>query len=300
MAAPTPRRRCARRPGASTAALLVKHVAGACPARSRLERIGDFNIEIPGWSPARVEGDSRLVIEIAGAAGGRHVSELTICWNPQPVALPLDLSDLSSFSHIQEVGQVVDGAFDLDPAAGVIRSRSPVARDAIVLLGPPHGSHEATYGIRFSETASGYLIGLSDFFVGHEADEPDVGVRPGWSSAGLAAVRPRDGGAQAWLAWGDLLERPEVWVVKTDLPVAFRVEPGRDYRVRHQVTFADGVDRCRFRIWPADEPEGDAWLCEESDANVADTFARFTRASFGLFQNAGMAIEWFDIQLRAL
>ena len=91
-----------------------------------------------------------------------------------------------------------------------------------------------------------------------------------------------------------------MYVIPTVWSRIEKLQPGRDYRVRHQVTFADGVDRCRFRIWPADEPEGDAWLCEESDVHVPDTFTKFTRASFGLFQNAGTAIEWFDIRLRDL
>ncbi|NIA21571.1 MAG: hypothetical protein GWP05_06320 [Anaerolineaceae bacterium] len=142
-------------------------------------------------------------------------------------------------------------------------------------------------------------MGLSEFFAGHEAGSPRIGINPGWSSAGLATLRP-GGGAQAWLAWGDLLSRPEVWVVKTDPPRPFPATIGCDYRVRHQVIFAKGVNRVRFRIWPDGRHEPDTWLCDEADAPIPDTFTKWTGGSFGLFQNEGLSTEWFDIYVRAL
>ena len=72
-------------------------------------------------------GANRLIIEVEDAEGKIEETPLSFSWDPRPLPLPLDLSDLSRFSHIQEVGQIVNGAFDLDIVQNVIRSRAPVA-----------------------------------------------------------------------------------------------------------------------------------------------------------------------------
>ena len=88
--------------------------------------------------------------------------------------------------------------------------------------------------------------------------------------------------------------------MKTDPPVRFDIKYGQVYRVRHQVLFEDGIDRARFRIWPAGEDEPENWLCEENDADISDDKIKFNRASFGLFQYNGKPTEWFDITVRSL
>ena len=266
---------------------------------NRLVHDGDFNIEIPVTSEDLKPGDNTLVMEIEDGEGERGDLEMRFSWNPHPVTLPLDLADLSAFVDIQELGQVVDGAFDIYPDRNEIQSRAPVGSDILLLLGFPHGSQEATYDIRFSGVDEGIFLGLSDFFAGHEADDPDVGIKPGWSSAGLATLRP-NGLAQTWLAFGDLTRRKEFWVVKTDPGNPFPVQADVRYSVRHQVIFRDGADRVRFRIWPADGPEPDTWLCEESDLTVADSYPKFTQASFGLFQSFGSPTAWSNIRVREL
>jgi len=293
------------------------------PARLRLKDRGDFNIEIPVISPELKAGSNRLVIEVEDSKGQMERSEVEFIWDPTPVPLPLDLTDLSRFTHIQEVGQVVDGAFDLDPIRNVIRTRAPVAPDALLILGPPHGSQEATYEVRFSEPDRGKYLGLSDFFVGHEEDEPPLGIKPGWSTAGLATLTygwrpgspsevrpikpgqsagdlstsPSMGEARAWISYGDNSRSQKRWLVKTDPPAYFQVYEGTRYRVRHQVSFEGGVNRVRFRIWPADRPEPTEWLCDVEDSGIDATFPKFSRASFALFQHTGMPTEWSNIRV---
>jgi hypothetical protein len=269
-------------------------------SRNRLQAAGDFNIEIPVNSPCLVAGRNELTIRITDSDDQSHEATMTFDWDPTPITLPIDLTDLSEAQDIQQIGQVVNGVFQIDTERNVIRTRSPVAKDALLLLGSPHGSQEATYGVRFPRRG-GTFLGLSDFFAGHELAAPHIGIKPGWSSAGLATIRPDpDKAAQVWLAWGDLLDRPEKWVVKTDPPKPFPVELGGVYRVRHQVLFEGGVNRCRFRIWPAGEPEPDEWLCEENDSVVPNDKVKFRAASFGLFQYGGEPSEWFDIRIRSL
>jgi hypothetical protein len=259
------------------------------------------------------------VIEIEDRERRVERLEAAFVWDPAPVPLPLDLGDLSKLDHIQQVGQVVNGAFDLDPETNVIRSRAPVAPDALLVLGAPHGSQEATYDIRFSDLEWAKYLGLSDFFVRHEAEEPPIGIKTGWSTAGLATltygwrpgspaeVRQRPsaepnpwGEARAWLASADNSRRADRWLVKTDPPATLPVAAGVTYHVRHGVRFDRGVNSVRFRIWPDGEREPVAWLCDESDAAVAGTRTRVSRASFALFQHSGQPTEWSRIRVVAL
>ena len=269
-------------------------------SRNRLFEKGDFNIEIPINSTDLSNGKNRLEISVIDSLGKRHRQNVTFTWDSTPVDLPLDLTDLSAYSNIQEIGQVVNGAFELYPQQDVIRTIDPVANDALLLLGSPHGSQEATYSVIFNDT-TGVFLGLADFFAGHEAAIPAIGIKPGWSSAGLATIRPdRNGSAQTWLAWGDLLYDDRVWVVKTDPPKPFEYQVGCEYRVRQQVLFRDGINRARFKIWPGGEPEPDGWLCEESDEDIQDKKIKFRKGSFGLFQFNGQPTEWFNIKVVCL
>ena len=296
------------------------------PARLRLPRTGDFTIEIPVDAGELRAGSNHLTIEIVDASGRAERAALELTWDPAPVPLPLDLTDLSTVRRVQEIGQVVNGAFDVDPEQNVIRSRAPVAPDALLVLGSPHASQEATYAIRFADLDAAKYLGLSDFFVGHEPEDPPIGIKPGWSTAGLATlthgwrpgsppdVRPLEPGrstdmfledaplgeARAWLASGDNTHRRERWVAKTDPPAQLEVAVGVTYRVRHQVLFDGGINRARFRVWPADQPEPSEWLCDVDDSTAPAGAPKFSRASFALFQHTGAATEWSDIRVVAL
>jgi hypothetical protein len=270
----------------------------ATPAEVRCKELGEFCVEIGIDDPALRAGDNRLVLATEDARGRRHEALLGFSWDPRPLPLPLDLRDLGRFQDIQEVGQTINGAFDLDRAQNLIRSRAPVAPDAFLVLGSPHASQEATYAVRFLEPAASKWLGLADFMAGQEEGAPPRGLKVGWSSAGMAALSPK-GEARSFIAWGDHSGRPEEWAIATHPPAEVRIEKGRLYRVRHQVCFANGIDRVRFRIWPADRPEPDGWLCSEQDDLVPDGLPRHRRASFGLFQHLGHPVEWSDILIAA-
>ena len=269
------------------------------PAALRLWELGDFNIEIPSESPALCRGRNQLVIEIEDRWKEIHRAELELSWDPSPLPLPLDLSDLSAFEDIQALGQIVDGGFELDSEANVVRSLTPVAPDNLLVLGSPAASQEATYRIRFHDVAAGKYVGLSDFFVAHEADEPPIGIKPGWSTAGMATIRS-NGEARSWIAWGDNSHGPNVWIVATEPPALFRPEDDIDYRVRHQIRIADGKNSTRFRIWKETEEEPATWLCAEDDVAVDRSLPRHERASFALFQHTGVGSEWSDIRIVGL
>jgi hypothetical protein len=152
------------------------------------------------------------------------------------------------------------------------------------------------FNVRFSDLREAKWLGLSDFFVRMEEGNPPRGIKVGWSSAGMATLSPRQE-ARSFIAWGDHSARPEEWAVVTHPPTAVSIEKGVTYRVRHQVAFADGINRVRFRMWAASEPEPAEWLCREEDSRVPAGLPRHGRASFALFQHMGMPIEWFDIRI---
>ncbi|MGE0503398.1 MAG: hypothetical protein AB7I79_21710 [Rhizobiaceae bacterium] len=268
----------------------------ASPAELRCRHLGEFVIEIP--TESLMPGRNALALTIDDGLGKR-AAEMTFDYDPTPPALPLDLADLSAFSSIQEVGETVNGAFDLDRAANVIRSRAPVAPDALLVIGPPAQSQEATYTVRFIETRDAKWLGLSDFFAGMIEGSPPRGLRVGWCSAGMAVITPT-GQARSFLAWGDHSGQPDEWAIATHPPVAFKVERGVPYSVRHRITFEDGVNSVAFRIWPKGSPEPDIWLCHERDSAVPPHLPRHEVGSFALFQHMGYPIEWSDIRIQGI
>ena len=191
----------------------------------------------------------------------------------------------------------MNGAFDLDRDQNLIRSRGPVYVDALLVLGSLHGSQEATYQVRFTDLTKVKWLGPSDFFAGHAGPTPPIGIKPGWSTAGMMALNPRNE-ARGFLAYGDHVGTDQEWVIQTAPPKRFIVKAQVDYRVRHQVEFRDGIDFDRFRIWRVGDAEPDEWLVEEDDSTIPVEYPKYTECSFGLFQHSGFPIEWSDIRVR--
>jgi len=270
----------------------------ATPGELRCRHFGEFCIEIPHDDPGLKTGDNRLELQVDD---GQTTAGTTVDfhWDPAPLPASQDLSDLCRFTSIQQVGQVVNGAFDLDIPANLIRSRAPVAPDALLVIGSPGKSQQATYRVRFLEPHHSKWLGLSDFHAGMVEGVPPRGIKVGWSSAGMAVAMP-GGGARSFLAWGDHSGAPQEWAIATNPPAQVEIERGRAYRVRHQIMLSDGLNRVRFRIWPQDQPEPETWVCDENTGRLPPELPRHTSASFGLFQHMGMPVEWSDIRLRAM
>lgn len=263
-------------------------------------KTGWANVEIPASAPDLRVGHNEVAVEITAADGRSGAATTTFEWDPAPVPLPLDLTDLRGRS-LQDVGQAVNGLFELDPERGCIRTVEPIGADVLLLLGSPHGSQEATYRVRFgTERRAATYLGLSDFFVGHSEQEPDLGIKPGYSTAGLATIAP-GGWAQMWIARGDcLVDVPWAWLVRSRYPSRMRLRTGVDYRVRHQSLMSDELNLTRFRIWREGRPEPSTWLCVEHTAGLDERFERITSASFGLFQFGGPSTEWSDLRVSRL
>jgi len=270
------------------------------PAVNRLrELLGHFNIEIPVASPQLRPGRNHFALAIEGDDGQRADLEAEFSWDPKAVGLPLDLSDLSKTASIQDIGQVVDGLWDLDKGRNAILTRAPVGHDALLLLGGQHESQEATYKVVFSAPLDGVFVGLSDFFVRHDEQLPNLGIKPGYSSAGLATVTA-DGVAQCWAAMGDnTWDKEWSWVRKSS-PAFVSLAAGVVYAVRHQVIFDGQAILARFRIWPAGRPEPKRWLRSIDTASLSPELPGPMAASFGLFQYHGNPTQWSNIKVRPI
>lgn len=269
------------------------------PAGLRLKELGEFCVEIPVAHPGLVAGRNEVEVEVEDHGKVVERAGMAFEWDPRPVELPLDLTDPSGVDDVQSIGQVVTGRWRVDREHSSIESVAPVAPDALLLLGGRTGSQEATYRISSGEPRKAKYVGLSDFFVRHEAEEPPIGIKPGWSTAGMATVR-FDGEARSWIAFGDNSTRREGWLAVTEPPREFLFRADVPYRVRHQVLFEAGEVRTRFRIWPEDDTEPSTWLCEESSLGVDPSKPRFREATFGLFQHTGAATAWSDIRVDPL
>jgi len=275
----------------------------ATPGELRCRHFGEFCVEISRGDPALKPGANRLEMQITDGPA-TAATAIDFQWDPTPLPGVLDLRDLSGFTSIQQLGQVVNGAFDLDIAANLIRSRAPVAPDALLVLGSPGHSQEATYQeatyrVRFLEPHHSKWLGLSDFHVGIIEGVPPRGIKVGWSSAGMAVAMP-SGGARSFLAWGDHSGAQQEWAIATNPPAEVGIERGRAYRVRNQMQLNETINQVRFRIWPEDETEPTGWTCNEHTGRLPADMPRHRAASFSLFQHMGMPVEWSDIRLRVL
>ncbi|MEM6582967.1 MAG: hypothetical protein AAF699_16925 [Pseudomonadota bacterium] len=263
-------------------------------------RPGWFNIEIPINCSELLVGWNSIEILINDAHQIRHSLTARFHWNPVPPSFPLHFQDLSHIQSIQDIGQAVNGLFEIDRTQNTIRPVHPVGADVLLLLGPPGRSQEAQYSVEFG-ALDGIWIGTSDFFAGHLAETPDLGIKPGYCTNGLATL-DRRGGVRSWMAWGDnLANNSQSWTVSTKQGAKyFPIEAGVKYRVRHQLRMRGLEAMSRFRIWPIQQREPSQWLCGATTAKIPRGFPRNQLASFGLFQYFGTPTQWSDISLYAL
>ncbi len=270
------------------------------PSVHRLRnRRGWFNVEIPITSPILRPGKNELAVRVTDSTGHTIQGHVDFDWDPAPVSLPLILDDLTSIESPQEIGQAVNGVFYVDRERHIIHTPSPAGPDVLFLLGSPNASQEATYNVRFC-TLEGEFVGLSDFFVRHELQDEGLGIKPGYSTNGLATLTPK-GLARLWMATGDcLMSKDWAWVIRTEREPEVSIQADTLYSVRHQSFSHDGFTHARFRIWNSGTPEPIAWLCHLSNDNVDADKPRNQRASFGLFRYGTGRTEWSNILVREI
>ena len=261
--------------------------------------LGWFNIEIPIDAPQLLTGQNVIDVEIQDRGGAVHRGQMSFNWDPVPVQLPLILDDFRGVSTVQEIGQAVNGVFAIDAGNNCIRTVAPSASDSLFLLGSPNESQEATYDVTFKKL-NGVFVGLSDFFVRHDLEDANLGIKPGYSTNGLATLRP-DGAAEAWLARGDcLIDKDWAWLVKTQVAPIVKIKENKTYRVRHQAIHDGGVSHVRFRIWEKGNEEPDRWLLHENNGVIESDLRRTELSTFGLFKYSGGETQWSNIELRLL
>lgn len=271
------------------------------PGVHRLRHLkGWFNVEIPISHPALLPGVNTLSVRVVDATGKTAIGTVQLDWDPVPVTLPVEITDIRAAKGIQEVGQPVNGLFEFDYDRNAIAAPAPAGPDMLFLIGSPHGDQEATYDVQFAGPLSGDFLGLSDFFVRHELQDESLGIKPGYSTNGLATLR-RTGLACLWMSTGDCLtDKNWAWVAQTPHEPHFPVEADVRYSVRHQIFQLDGVAHTRLRIWRADQGEPRRWLCHLQRCAVDGDGLIGRKSSFGLFKYGGGRTEWSNIRVRYL
>ncbi|GJL73564.1 MAG: hypothetical protein NMNS01_27630 [Nitrosomonas sp.] len=263
---------------------------------------GAFNIEIAVDSPNLQEGLNRITIEIEDSDGEIDTLTAEFHWNPCKIELPININDLNKYESIQEVGQVVNGLFEIDRQRNSIVSCEPVGADILFLIGSPGESQEATYDVEFNlhGNCGNEYAGLSDFFFRHEEQSPELGIKPGYCTSGLSTISPA-GEAKLWMAIGDCLTGKDwAWVIHTENSSYFQIQSDTTYRVRHQVIIHDSVNWSRYKIWKKDDEEPNRWLCDMDNAHLKHDLPKIDKASFGLFQFGGNPTSWSNISVRRL
>ena len=151
--------------------------------------------------------------------------------------------------------------------------------------------------MKFLDFKGAKWLGCGDFYAGMVEGVPPRGIKVGWSSAGMAALSPTDGG-RAFIAWGDHSSDEREWAIATNPARPVAVRNNVPYRVRQRISIHAGEHRVRWRLWPAGAREPLEWLCDEDTGKLPAHLPRHQSATFGLFQHFGMPIEWSDVLIR--
>ncbi len=269
----------------------------ASPGVNRLKDLCDFNIEVLTSKPTLRASENRFLISIKDATGQANQIEIVFTYDPTPMTLPLDPTDVSSYRHVQEVVQVVNGTIYINH--DLICSRARVYPNGLLVLGSPHGNQEATNNVDFPDPSKIKWLGTSDFFAGHQGLTPPIGMKPGWSSAGMIALNPHEEG-RSFLAYVDLVGTHHECVVHITPRKRFNVRKHVLYWVRHQVRLTDGIDNLRYKSWIEGTPEPNKWLIEEDASCIPNQFPKYKECTYELFQHSGMPIEWSNICGKAM
>ncbi len=242
-------------------------------AYRRLAAEGDFNADIPIGRLRMGENSLKL---IARWWDGRTASRtVTIKREQGSTALPRFIR-WASFSNPQDAGQVVDGLWRITPDG----LRTAISGyDRIFLIGETHWrDYEVRTSIQVHEApdlAQGPGVGLIARFTGHVVGGPKYfpSGQPKWGYQPFGTI--------AWLRWTNQtpLSSPQAQYFPgsegrpTDLKeVPFLV--GTRYAVRLTCkTLPDdaegrGVTHYRFKIWPQDSAEPEAWTWERTQASA--------------------------------
>lgn len=239
----------------------------------RLVADGDFNVDIP---IGRLRTGANTITLTTRLRDGRSLSRaLTLTKESGDSRLPFTI-EWRKVARPQDVGQIIDGHWELTPAG--LRTRQ-VGYDRIFLIGErTWQDYEArttfTVHARAGETAKDAGVGLLARFTGHVTGGPEhfPSGQPKWG------FRPF--GCIAWLRWRgpEMNADPQ----KQFFPGAnarpmslgpYSFQLGQTYAIRLacrtllDAPSGDGVTSYQFKLWRIDEPEPAAWTWQQTQTS---------------------------------
>jgi hypothetical protein len=258
------------------------------PDGHRLARPGDFNAEIDAADLR--EGENKLIVTAVDSDGRRQERAVTVIFaGEQTCPLPCRI-EWSSARSIHEVAQVTDGKWALTPAGA--RVLEPYY-DRVIGLGDRRWKDyevatEVTFhSLRVPRAEQGDAganvihAALAVRWPGHDDDGRQPQVK--WYPLGATAefrVNP------AWKKCGWRILGGGRICVEADRDRDIELE--RPYAMKHRVRGnPDGSARYSVKLWPAGDPEPEAWDLE-LDKDPGDVqnggallIAHYTEVTFG-------------------
>lgn len=228
-------------------------------ANIRHGNAGDFNIEIPYTS--LTEGKNEVVIAARGVDGTLYSETVTVnssIYRDWPIPYEVDWSQLN---RIDEIGQVVDGKWEL--TEGGVRSVES-AYDRLIALGDIEWTdYEVTVPITVHEIDD---IGAPM--------EPLVGVMLRWNGHSLKSAREQPGtewkpigaiGAYGWYE-GGYRGGPRFHILETGIKksdgyegVEFPLGETYYFKFRVETPTPDAPGLYSLKVWPEGESEPEEW-----------------------------------------
>ncbi len=225
------------------------------PNSNRLERKGDFNIEIDYDTLS--SGSNSVEITATDVSGLVATDVVIIDYHPGniwPLSYTADWGSLTSIENIESIAHVVDGLWKLSPEG--IRTDQK-GYDRAIALGDMNWSsdYEVTVPMTFHSGFAGVGFG-----VGWQGHTGVKSPRIEWPLQALAWVRgPIYNASLEIVTYGGLPPGPNTWeVVKATQAVS--VAKNIPYMLKTaSEPLGNGTSRFNVKFWPQSEPEPVDW-----------------------------------------
>ncbi len=237
------------------------------PDTFRLDRLGDFNAEIP--YTLLFEGINQILVRATDGLGNQSVAIVSLDVTTSTIPAPDMTVDWSAAAGLQSVATPIDGDWEIE--GSTVRA-AEMGYDRLLGIGDLSWTdYEAEVSFTFhgfegvfSSPSNGPALGMIARWPGHTPD----GFQPArqWFPLGAFA-------AQRWQLSGSggISQSTRMWGTAglvLDSVSSIVMAPGLDYTMKIRVQgLGAGSSEYAFKLWPADEPEPALWTLQGIEAS---------------------------------